>query len=231
MLRTFLDKFFRSIQRYWQLYVLFVIGLFVLMRFHWAFRVIAAVVFVLAILVALLGAVIAVADLISGSGSEPQFLKRLADRAETARLRISELREESRGIETKVRELDALAQNEQLPSGKQWGKSMLLLEGYRAELSLRQAKIDFYTRSLHTLTNLAEKWRQERRLNELQSGLEKLKSPTSAEEQLQMRSLKAELAQEEDLLKSYKELSKRLDKSDSLENAQSLRKELERLLN
>ena len=231
MLRTFLDNCFHNIQRYWPLYLLVVIGLFIFMRFHWAFRVLAAIVLMLTICIALLGAVVAVIDSIAGSKSEPQFLKRLADRAGAARLRISELRSASRAIETKVLELEALAKNEQLASGKQWGKSMLLLEGYKTELSLRQTKVDFYTRSLRTLTDLDQKWRQERRLNELQSGLEKLRSPTSPEEQLQMRSLKAELAQEEDLLRSYKELSKRLDKSDSLENAQSLRKELERLLN
>ncbi len=231
MLRTFLEHVFQSIQRYWQLYLLLVVSLFFLMRLHWSFRVLAATVFVFAALVAILGAIVAVIDSISGSNAEPAFLHNITERADMTRVRIADLRTEAREIEAKIEELTHLSGREEIPSGGQLGKRITLLHGYREELSLRQAKIDFYTRSLETLNNLDYKWRQEQRLNELQSGLEKLRTPSSREEQAQIRALKKDLAREQDLLKSYKQLSKRLDKSESLENAQSLRKELERLLN
>jgi len=231
MLRTFLDKLFQSVQRYWQLYLLGVFALFFLMRLHWSFRVLAATVFLLAALVAIVGAFISIFDRLTSDGSEPLFLRRIAERADAARTRITELRAEARTIEKKINELQRFSSEGANGSGKQWGKSLLLLEGYTAELSLRKAKTDFYSRSLMTLNDLDNKWRQERRLNELQSGLEKLRSPNSVGERNQMLALRAELSKEQDLLKSYKQLSKRLDKSDSLENTKQLRKELERLLN
>jgi len=230
MLRTLLDKIFNSIQRYWQLYLLFVVSLFLLMRMHWSFRVLAASVFVLAAVLAIVGAIVAVIDAVSGT-KEPQFLSHLFDRANAARKRIAALRAEARAIEKKIKELEGLSKKDGMASEKQWGKSLLLLEGYRGELSLRNAKIEFYSHSLKTLTELNSKWRQERRLNELQSGLDKLRSSMVPEEQKFMNELKRELSQEQELLKSYKELSKRLDKSKDLQNALQIRKELERLLN
>lgn len=231
MLRNFLDQVFRSVQRYWQLYLLLVLALFFLMRLHWSIRVLAAAVFVFVALIAILGAVVAVIDSMTDNGSEPQFLQRLVERANSARSRISELRKEAREIEIKIKELETLTETEKLTSGKQWGKSLALLTGYQEELALREAKAEFYARSMKTLTELNEKWRQERRLNELQNGLKQLRTPVGKDEQLKMRALKEDLTREQELLKSYKELSKRLDKSDSLANAQLLRKELERLLN
>lgn len=231
MLRNFLDQVFRSVQRYWQLYLLLVLGLFFLMRLHWSIRVLAAAVFVFVALIAILGAVVAVIDSMTDNGSEPQFLQRLVERANSARSRISELRKEAREIETKIKELETLTETEKLTSGKQWGKSLALLTGYQEELALREAKAEFYARSMKTLTELNEKWRQERRLNELQNGLKQLRTPVGKDEQLKMRALKEDLTREQELLRSYKELSKRLDKSDSLANAQLLPKELERLLN
>lgn len=233
MLRNFLDQFFRSVQRYWQLYLLLVLALFFLMRLHWSIRVLSAAVFVFVALIAILGAVVAVVDSMTDNGSEPQFLQRLVERANSARSRISELRKEAREIEIKIKELETLTETEKLTSGKQWGrgKSLALLTGYQEELALREAKAEFYARSMKTLTELNEKWRQERRLNELQNGLKRLRTPVGKDEQLKMLELKEDLTREQELLKSYKELSKRLDKSDSLANAQLLRKELERLLN
>jgi len=231
MLRTFLDTFFLSIQRYWQLYLLLVIALFFMMRLHWSFRVLAAAVFLAFILIAIVGAIVAVSDSVRGVDVKPQFLQNIADRAEMTRNRISDLRSQVREIEAQIEELVNLAGREEPASGGQLGKRVTLLHGYKEELSLRQAKIDFYTRSLQTLTNLDFKWQQEQRLNELQTGLEKLRTSAGPEEQTQMRVLKEELAREQDLLKSYKSLSKRLDKSDSLETTRQLRKELERLLN
>jgi len=231
MLRTFLDNVFQSIQRYWQLYLLVVVGLFFLMRLHWIFRVLAAAVFVFAALIAILGAVVAVMDSLTGTNAEPEFLLNIVARADMTRSRIADLRAEAREIEAKIEELVHLTGREDLPSGGQLGKRVTLLHGYREELSLRQAKIDFYTRSLQTLTNLDYKWRQEQRLNELQTGLEKLRTPAGPEEHAQIRLLKEDLLREQELLKSYKQLSKRLDKSDTLANTQQIRKELERLLN
>ncbi|MFK8057690.1 MAG: hypothetical protein AB8F78_16305 [Saprospiraceae bacterium] len=207
MLRTFLDQIFNSVQRYWQFYVLGVLSLFFLMRLHWSFRVLAAIVFLLAVGIAILGAIIGVVDSFSSSSdiAQPHTIKDIAQQVKLARARIADLEVERRRLEAKIQEGGSVSKSERLPSGAQSSKSAESPGSFRTKITLLQEKSAFYKHGLMKLSSL-----------QVLLG----KDPKSSNE----------LTKEEELLKSYKQLSKRLDKSDSLENAQLLRKELERLL-
>jgi hypothetical protein len=208
-------------------------GLFIIMRLHWGLRVLAAIVFVGICLLMILGAVLTVVDRFKQrSDVEPQFLQHLAERSQAARQQIGRLRAEAAEIEKSCQELIGLTHDPQQEPGESGAshKRKLLLQGYQQELSLRQAKLEFYSRSLQTLEELDKKWRIERRLNELQRDLGRLKSDSTRKDSLEMKQLRAELKSEENLLASYQELTKRLDRSESLENTRELRRELDILL-
>ena len=161
----------------------------------------------------------------------PGFLVRLNARAEQARDRIRTLNKQRQKILTSIEQLREFKgpRDPSIPDGKQSSKTLALLDGFRDELALRATKLDFYKKSLRTLTDLENKWRQERRLNDLQRDLEKIRKPNEHEVQ-QMKALRAELDYESDLLNTYQELSKRIDKAETVAGARDLRKDLDRLL-
>ena len=233
MIRTFLDRVYEFVRLRWPYLLGALAVVLVFMRAHWAFRVAALAILVVVVAITLLGAAVALYDLSAGGVREPQFLLRLAARSEQARERIRRLTAERTDIRERLGQLRAIGEAGRAEgsdvSGKQWGKSLALLEGYERELELREAKLSFYRQSLRSLTELEDKWRQERRLNEMQRDLERLRKPNEAEAE-RMRTLRAELAYEDELLSTYRQLSKRIDRADDLEKARGLRADLERLL-
>jgi len=230
VIRSFVDKTYAWLLGRWPLVLLFVVLVFVLMRLHWGFRVLAAVVLVAFCLLAFTGAIFALIDLLQGGVDEPRFLVRLRSRAEQARERIKSLNTQRKGIQQKITQLDAIGKSADGDgTGKQWSKSMALLSGYREELALRDTKLEFYRKSLDTLTDLEAKWRQERRLKELQRDLDQLRRPNK-QEAGQMKALRAELDFESKLLSTYQDLSRRIDRVDTVEGAQGLKRDLDELL-
>ena len=233
MVRNFLDRVYDLARDYWPYLLIALAVTAVLMRVHWGFRVVALIAAVVVGVVLLLGAAMSVYDLSRGGVREPKFLLRLAARSEQARERILKLSSERSDIDERIAQLRGISrageQESAEVSGKQWGKSLALLEGYERERELRSAKISFYEQSLSSLTDLEAKWRQERRLNELQRDLERLRKPNVAETE-RMKTLRAELAYEDKLLTTYRELSKRIDRADDIDAARGLRADLDRLL-
>ena len=233
MIRSLLDRSYEFTRAHWPFLLGAVVLVARLMRVHWGFRVLAFALLALVAVVTVTGAVVALYDLGTGGVREPQFLLRLAARSEQARERIRKLTAERSDIKQRIgqlRQFGAAGQREGAEvSGKQWGKSLALLEGYERELELRSAKLEFYRQSLRSLTELEGKWRQERRLNELQRDLERLRKPNEQETE-RMRTLRAELAYEDKLLTTYRELSRRIDQADDLTQARGVREDLDRLL-
>lgn len=229
-MRRIVDNSYDFAIRYWPGLLIGLLILTFLMRFHWSFRVLAAIVLIGIAFIALAGSFLAFRDMMLGNDSEPNFIRRLSEKASEARERIGSLSAEQQAIEEKIADLKSIREQvEHEGSGKQWGKSLALLKGYEEELAIRSTKLDFYRKSLKSLTELEEKWRQEEHLKELQVELEQLRKP-DALESAQMESLREELAYEKKLLTTYRSLSKELDKTDSLQGAQKLRVDLDRLL-
>ncbi len=226
MLRSYLAYLEDVVKRYWPGLLLVALAIFVLMRALWFMRVVALVLVSLILLTVLAGAGLALYNHLSGASREPRFLARLGERADRARGRIKKLVEEQKSIDRKIVELKAL---DPQASGKQWSKSLALLNGYEEELALRRTKVDFYRQSLRSLQELDQKWRQERKLNAMERDLEQLRTPNPSETR-RMKSLREELVLEYELLATYQTLSKRLDRADNVASAKSLRRDLDMLL-
>lgn len=233
MIRHLLDRSYDVTRAYWPFFLGVIVLVALLMRVHWGFRVLAFALLAIVAVITVTGAAVALYDLSTGGVREPKFLLRLAARSEQARERIRRLTAERTDIRQRIdqlRQFGASGEREGTEvSGKQWGKSLALLEGYEREFELRSAKLEFYRQSLRSLTELEEKWRQERRLNELQRDLERLRKPNEQETE-RMRTLRAELAYEDKLLTTYRDLSKRIDQADDLTQARGVREDLDRLL-
>lgn len=233
MIRKSLDRTYDFARANWPYLLGLILVVALLMRVHWGFRVLALILLLAVAIVTVTGAIVALYDLSVGGVREPQFLLRLSARSEQARDRIRKLTTERVDIEQRISQLrqlgEAGSRERAGVDGKQWGKSLALLEGYEREYELRSAKLEFYRQSLRSLTELEEKWRQERRLNELQRDLERLRKPNEQETE-RMRTLRAELAYEDKLLTTYRDLSRRIDRADDLKQARGVREDLDRLL-
>ena len=144
------DWLYAVVIRYWPLLLLAGAVVALLMRVHWAFRVLAAALVVLVFIGVTIGLVVSVREWLSGGG-EPAFLRKLRLRITQSRARLTELREEIQQIQEKMHQLgDISTRADEAGGGKQWGKSLALARGYEEQLKLREEKVAFYRRSLQS---------------------------------------------------------------------------------
>jgi len=151
---------------------------------------------------------------------------RIQDHLDNCRVLLEKNREEMGEINQSIRDLQSrMNQSADLPL-RQRREAEEVLVGYRRELKLRKAKSSFYERCIIKLESLLnnqqlgfELEQKKKRLKELQEG--------HYEELADMEAMKSELEMEKHYLDTIESLSLKMLTSTTVDDAESLRLELE----
>ncbi|MCB0584779.1 MAG: hypothetical protein KDD06_05555 [Phaeodactylibacter sp.] len=150
------------------------------------------------------------------------------ERIDFCRSQIRRNEEEARQIRKSIQELKAQMASGEGLANKTREDALRLIREFESELKLRKSKSGFYETALHKLEALQRNRLLTQSINDKEQELKRLKEG-HYEDLASMEELRSDVEMETLYLDTIDELSLKLDSSTSLENAESLRKELEEM--
>lgn len=150
------------------------------------------------------------------------------ERIEFCREQIQKNKEEARQIQKSIKELKGQMATGEGLANKTREDAIRLIREFELELKLRQSKISFFETALHKLEVLQHNRLLTRSISDKELELKRLKEG-HYEDLANMEELRSDVEMETLYLDTIDELSLKLNSSTSLENAESLRKELEEM--
>jgi len=154
---------------------------------------------------------------------------KLETRVHFCKEQIGSFKNEIKNIETSIGDLQT-EMNQPLELNRDtWTNTSKLLDSFKKEKRLREAKINFYESCVVKLQTLQHNRRLTEKLSEKISELKQLREQ-HYEELADMEAMKTEIAYEEGFFQSFDELSLRLLKTESLSDTEVLQKELDKMI-
>ncbi|MCB9292132.1 MAG: 5-bromo-4-chloroindolyl phosphate hydrolysis family protein [Lewinellaceae bacterium] len=150
------------------------------------------------------------------------------ERIEFCREQIQKNKEEARQIQKSIKELKGQMATGEGLANKTREDAIRLIREFELELKLRQSKISFFETALHKLEVLQHNRLLTQSISDKELELKRLKEG-HYEDLANMEELRSDVEMETLYLDTIDELSLKLNSSTSLENAESLRKELEEM--
>jgi chromosome segregation ATPase len=136
--------------------------------------------------------------------------------------------DEIRDIRTNIRELKDKISDTYHISSHYEQKSKELLAGFQSELNLRQAKAGFYQSCIRKLESLLHNYQLADELERKKKQLRRLQE-NNYEELAKLEEIKSDLEMDSTYLETIDELSLRMLESDTVDDAEHLRLELEEM--
>lgn len=150
------------------------------------------------------------------------------ERIEFCRQQIRKNRQEEEQIRKSIRELKAQMASGEGLAARTREDAIRLIREFESELKLRQSKASFFETALRKLESLQRNRLLARSINDKEQELKRLKEG-HYEDLASMEELRSDVEMETLYLDTIDELSLKLSSSTSLENAESLRLELEEM--
>ena len=153
---------------------------------------------------------------------------RIEVKLEECRMLYEKNEEEIENIRANIRELkDKMSGNFNISTHYEQ-ESKELLSGFQSELNLRKAKGDFYQSCIRKLENLLRNYQLADELEQKKEQLRRLRE-NNYEELAQLEELKSDLEMDTTYLETIDELSLKMLESDTVDDAEHLRLELEEM--
>ncbi|MCB0548304.1 MAG: hypothetical protein KDD19_12045 [Phaeodactylibacter sp.] len=150
------------------------------------------------------------------------------ERIEYCQEQISKNQKEAGQIRESIKELKTQMASGEGLANKTREDAIRLIKEFESELKLRQSKISFFETALHKLQTLQYNRLLTQSINDKELELKRLKEG-HYEDLASMEELRSDVEMETLYLDTINELSLKLNSSTSLENAESLRQELEEM--
>lgn len=150
------------------------------------------------------------------------------ERIEYCQEQISKNQKEAGQIRESIKELKTQMASGEGLANKTREDAIRLIKEFESELKLRQSKISFFETALHKLQTLQYNRLLTQSINDKELELKRLKEG-HYEDLTSMEELRSDVEMETLYLDTINELSLKLNSSTSLENAESLRQELEEM--